>query len=200
MTDRRIRATQPDLLDVLALAEIDQSNLERVKIARARAEKWIAGLTALVGLTGTAVVIKGPDSIAKVSEGARAGIATLLVGAFISLAYATFQAYRAAFGDPTHPESIPREPLNGLHGRLLNARIDAESRSVKHLGQAIQATFIGIALIITAIGVSWFSLAPSSGAASTCVYGRGPEVLMEVDGVLSISELERGLEIRPCPE
>lgn len=197
---RATRATQPHLLDVEALAEIDQSNLERVKIARARAEKWIAGLTALVGLTGTVVVIKGPDSITKVTAGARVAIATLLVAAFFALAFATYQAYRAAFDDPEHPESVPREPLDGLHGRLLNARVAAESRSVKYLSQAIQATFIGIAFIVTAIGVSWFSLASSSGSTS-CVYGRGPEVLLKVEGAaLSISELERGLEIRPCPD
>jgi hypothetical protein len=64
----------------------------------------------------------------------------------------------------------------------------------------MQATFIGIAFLVVAIGVSWFSLASGSGT-STCVYGRGPEVLLKVDGAaLSISELERGLEIRPCSE
>jgi hypothetical protein len=79
---------------------LERNEDARLDLVRARAEKWVAGVGALSGVLATGLVIKGPDDATRVVLGWRivaAGLIGLAVGL---LAYATFRAYRAAFGEP----------------------------------------------------------------------------------------------------
>lgn len=186
--------------DVDALAVLDANDAERLRIVRSRAEKWLGGLTALTGLLATVLIVKGPDTVTDLSVGWRAGVAASIAAALAGLAYATWCAYASAFGDPTTLDSIDRSPVTGLAGRLAQARRAAATRAQQQMVHALVATFVGIALLVAAVALTWFApTTAEAGTGSTCLLS-GQEVLAQLPGpAVTVEATGPGVTVGTCP-
>lgn len=170
---RPLAAGDPDPLDLDAAEQLERNEAGRLNLVRARAEKWIAGISALGGLLATVLVVKGRDSITDITPLWRVVVAGGLALALVVAAYATYRAYQAAFGTPGALAEINPLPLAGLHGRLAAARRATAIAALGNLKAAVVAIFVAIALIAAAVGVTWFAPTRGTPNDSTCVYSQG---------------------------
>ncbi len=190
---------QPSAADLDAEASLASNDESRLQIVRTRAQHWLAGLTALTGLLTTVLVVKGPESVAKIETGWRIVIAVLLAGALCALAYGIYRAYDAAYGSPTALNEIDPQPLTGLATRLAAARSEAAEGAMTSLRNAVLATGIGIALVALGVGVSWFAPEQSStGSGNVCVVVSGKKVLELSGGSVSVSSIDAPATLAPC--
>lgn len=107
-------AGNPNPLDLAAADQLEGNEAGRLDLVRERAEKWIGGISALTGVLGTVLVVKGPETVTEIPVGWRIATAGSLGAALILLAFGTYLAYQAAFGDPGAVEEINPVPLTGL--------------------------------------------------------------------------------------
>jgi hypothetical protein len=191
-----------DPLDLLANKELDQADHERVKIIRTRAEKWIAGLTALAGLLSTVLVLKGPESVTKLATQAKVAIGLCFAVGLLALAYGTYCAYSAAFGEPFSPPEVARQPLRGLHARLLRQRIGVADIGKSRLRNAVSSTFIGIAAISIGVSIGWFApeqKKKEEAGKHVCIYAPNDSLVAKFAGSsLTVEEVGQGSTVRPC--
>jgi len=196
-----VGAGTPDPLDLDAEAQLQQNEDARLQLVRARAEKWIGAIGALTGVLATALVIKGPDDATRLAVGWRVAAAVALGVAISLLAFATYRAYRAAFGQPDALSEIRTIPLTGLHNRLRKARKATADDALRDLGDAMQAVFAAIALIAGAVAITWF--APTDTAAkptgTLCIYAGGELVARLSATSIAVNTTAAGTTIRPCP-
>jgi hypothetical protein len=190
-----IGAGDPDPLDLDAAEELHHNENARLQLVRARAEKWIGGVSALTAVLATALVIKGPEDATLIVFGWRIGAAVALGGAIILLALGTYRAYRAAFGQPSALREISPTPLTGLHNRLTQARRVAADDALRDLRTAIRAVFGAIALIAAAVAITWFATEPPG---SLCVYVRSQLVARLSANVTVARNISAGTTIQPC--
>jgi hypothetical protein len=185
--------------DFAALDEVKGASESRVSLARTRAEKWIAGLAALLGLVATVLVIKGPDSITKFGTGQRWILAGAIVATFVFLAAGLYNAYAAAYGDALGDEDFDPKSVVGLAERLADARAKAEASVRTKLKNAVQLTVIGIGTLIVTVGITWF-MSPPSSAKDVCVYQAGAEITRVSKDVTTPITLtpSGGAIVRPC--
>ena len=184
------------MADLDAVAELDASERGRLELVRRRAEKWVAGLTALTGLLASVLVVKGPDSVTELTAGAKAAVGALFAIAFVFLAFATYNGYAAAYGLPGRLDEIDRNPVQGLAGRLSDARRDVAAKAQRAIRDALIATFFAVGLMAGAVAVTWFPPSPASG-----------HVCLSVDGVVraelvqdhvDVSRIEPGTTVGAC--
>jgi hypothetical protein len=182
-----------------AAAVLEQNEINRLQLVRTRAEKWLGGLTALTGLLGTVLIIKGPQSTTDISMPWRLAVGLLIALALALLLFGAYRAYQSAYGDPGHLDQMRAQPLTGLAGRLTTARRHAAAAAQAHLRDAVIATLAAIVLLAMAIGITWF--APVGGKAnpnSTCLVVGG-EKIAELDGdSVTIRTLSSGTKLRHC--
>lgn len=196
---RPLGTGNPDPLDLDAAERLEHNESGRLELVRARAEKWIGGISALGALLGTVLVVKGRDTITGVVLSWQITAAAILAGALVLLAYGTYRAYQAAFGAPGALEEINPIPITGLHIRLLDARRKAASKASVHVAAAIKSVFAAIALIAVAIAITWF--APSPAATSKrgiCVYANGRLVVRLPGPSVAVEQSVAGTDIGPC--
>lgn len=170
----------PADLDALALMQQFASNdLPRVK---ARADKWVAGLGAITGVLTTAALIKGPDTLTKVSGknlvatmSPRDIIVVLLVAGGVALAAGIWNGYQAANGSPLADDAIevlattPQPSAAGAAAKWTSA-VNTATRGAKNsLRNAAIATLLGTALLAAALIYASYNPAPSSGDAPACI-------------------------------
>jgi hypothetical protein len=171
---------------------LDRNETRRLELVRGRAEKWVAGLTALTGLLASVLIVKGPQSIRDLALPWRIVVALLLALALGALTFGTYRAHQSAHGDPGRVDEISQQPLTGLAERLTTARRQAARASQAHLRHAVVATLTAVALLALATGITWF--APTSTASSP---GRAC-VLM--DGKPVAEPAEESVTIRSHPD
>jgi hypothetical protein len=190
----------PSPSDFEALAEVEKASDSRVTIIRERAEKWIGGLTALTGLLGTVLVVKGPDAVTKFDTADRVAIAVGFVGALLLLGAGVYYAYSAAFGNAFHPPEFDMGTIIGLHDRVIDARVVAEHDAKKALRDALRSTLGGVALLAVTVGYTWFAPVLASDTKATCVYSGGTQVAKVFGGVTPslVIQLPEDAEVKTC--
>lgn len=197
---RPLGAGNPDPLDLDANDQLERNESGRLELVRARAEKWIGGISALGGLLGTVLVVKGRDTVTGISLPWQITAAILLAAALILIAHGTYRAYQAAFGDPGALDEMNRIPIEGLHLRILRARKTAADKALAHVADAIRSVFAAIALISAAVAVTWF--APSHVATpdhETCVYANGHLAVRLSGPSAAVQQSVDGTTVTPCP-
>jgi hypothetical protein len=195
-----VGAGDPDRLDLEAAEQLQRNETDRLKLVRVRAEKWIAGVSALTAVLSTALVIKGREDITQIAVGGRIIAALALAAAIALLALATYRAYQAAFGEPDTLRQIKPVPLTGLHNRLHAARRQAADDALKQLGHAVRLVFTAVALIAVAVSVTWF--APTTNDAkphgSLCIYAKAQLIARVHADSVTLKEIPAGTAIKPC--
>jgi hypothetical protein len=187
----------PDDLDA---AEALKANLgERLTIVRGRAEKWLAGITALTGLLTTVLVVKGPQSVRDLGLNWRIAVGALVLAALSALIYATVQAYWSAYGSPTELNEVMPSPVTGLAERLLTVRQAVAKDAQQQFRKALKATVAGTAALAIAVGITWFAPTATSPGNRTCL-SQGGEVISELSAGATAKMTEAGTSIGPCPK
>lgn len=131
--------------------------LERDQLAllQRKAEGWRNGLTALTGLLAALAVIKGTDSLAALSPGARGLAMGLTAAAFVLLVIGSVLAVRASHG------RWDKIPLGGQNLRLWTEQEIPRVRL--SLQWASVCCVLGVGLVAGGVAVTWAntSTAPS---------------------------------------
>lgn len=182
-----------------ALEQLNANDAQRLATVRGRAEKWIGGLTALTGLLGTVLIIKGPERVADLMVEWRVAVAVLITVAVGLLAWATYSAYRSAHGEAGTLAEVDRQPLQGLHERLMRRRVEVAAEAQSQLRQAVVLTFAGVAALVVATGVTWFAPAAEADAAGNiCVVIDGEPVVEIAADSLPVVTVSDGVTLAPC--
>jgi hypothetical protein len=187
-----------DPLDLAAVSELDEAEKTRVATIRARAEKWIAGLTALMGLFATVLLVKGPESVTKLEGWAKFLIALAFGTALVLLILATRAAYSAAFGDPTAPENMARQPLVGVHARLLRRRRVVESKARRSLGTALTQTTWAVVFLAIGVAIAWFAPEKQPSGGSVCLKDANGVLVAKIPSTTVTLESGESLTVEPC--
>jgi hypothetical protein len=186
--------------DLEASALLDRNEANRLQLVRTRAEKWLGGLTALTGLVTAVLVIKGPQSTTDIATSWKVAAGTLIAASLAVLVFGTYRAYQSAYGDPGRINEVNPQPLTGLADRLARARNKAAASAQAHLGHAVIATLVAVALLAAAIGLTWFAPpAPKTASSSVCIFVHGKVVAMLASDSVTLKTLTPGTELRRCP-
>lgn len=162
MTRIRVSGGNASPADLEALTSLRTNAGNRLTIVRTRAEKWLGGITALTGLLTTAIVIQGPQSATDLPEDWRIAVGILILLALAALVVGVYNAYQSAYGDPTKLDEIPEQPISTLAQRLQRSRQKGADAAMRQLSTAVAATILAVALLATAIALTWFAPAESS--------------------------------------
>ena len=186
-------------LNRLAHEELQRATADRVKTARARAEKWVGGLTAITGLLGVVFVVEGPDAT-KIDEDSLVVVAALFGLSLALLALATLRMYQAAFGRASTEDQVPMSPAETVFERLFKAREKAATDIRDRLKAGIFWALLGIASAAAGIIVTWFAPEPAGSATSfTCVFDvDGTEVARFPGKTLEVTSIGEATSVGPC--
>jgi hypothetical protein len=186
--------------DLDAAALLNRNEANRLQLVRARAEKWLGGLTALTGLLGAVLVIKGPQSTADIATSWKVAVGLLIATALAALVFGIYRAYQSAYGDPGRLDEVSTQPLTGLAARVAIARNKAAADAQAHLSHAVTATLAAVALLATAIGIIWFAPQDLKTTSSTvCIVVNGKTIVKLGSDNLTLKTLSPGTELRRCP-
>lgn len=172
--------------DAAAFKLLYDTRAARLTRATVRAEKWIAGLTALVTVLTTALVVKGPDNFAEADGAVRWFVLVLVLAGVFGIGAGLVFAYSAAFGGlftrgalDTLIESPPTV-ATGAANTLESAASQDAATSRRGMRWAVGATVTAMVCLLAAVSVSWFASPDSAEPSSIC--------LQTGDGVLELSE------------
>lgn len=138
-------ATAQRLEQQAELQGLAQNELHRVRKA---AENWRTGLAAILGLIASVTVVSGRDTITGLSFFRQALVGVALLTAILAASLGLFRALRAAYGLPK---------LTGIEHGVRMWKHQEAVQAVADLRFAIGATFLSIAAIVAAVGVTWYS-------------------------------------------
>jgi hypothetical protein len=182
--------------------EISGSELANVRKA---ADNWRTGLIAMLGLVTTVLVVKGRESFADLSLPGQLIIGTSLIIAIVLAAVGSWQAMRAAYGDPK-----PRQTADNI---LTWDRQDALA-TVESLKLARRLFFGALAAILVAVIATWFwpteeaaKVRADFGSVKVCgklvgVSGDGLQLIIKEDGTDKsnpIAAMKSLAIVKACP-
>lgn len=143
---RPVRAAYDDSL--LAAAQAHKAAVaDESARTRAAAEKWIAGVTALIGTFGLAGVALGKDGVGTLPMWAKSLAGAAVTAALVAAVLAIVNSYQAAYGWPVVIDT----------GDDVKLRAWYEGRS-RQLGVAIQHFKNGVYAAIAAVGLLAFAV------------------------------------------
>jgi len=199
----------PDARDIFAQEELQKYRAGELPRIKARADKWIAGFAALTGVLTTAALIKGPDTLTKVSGeevllngSPRDFVVILLLLGGVGLATGIYKGYRAANDSPLSEDELdrlahaPPSKIDGLGDSWTRAVRDAATASTVALRLAAISTVVGIALL--AAGLIYASYNPADKSDTlTCI--QSGDAVTTLDG--SLPEVKSGsVTVVACPK
>ena len=182
--------------DEIAYKKIYDTRAERLQTIQARAEKWIAGLTALVTILTTAMVVKGPDNFTKVDPDQRTPLLIAIIVGGTSLAVGLVAAYSAAFGGlfaMSEIDSLLKEPPTtdtGAAERLETAATNDTTTSRRNLRTALGATTVGMVALTVAVVISWTSPATGPGGDRVCAVIGGEQITFSATPTVEAGKFE----------
>jgi hypothetical protein len=119
---------------------------------RKTAENWRNGLVALIGLIATFSVIKGSSDVNSLARWAAYLVGVLLVLALLCAVVGAWKSLATAYGTPS---LVTREAFRALGG-LNGFRLDLATKTADNLRLAQVATILTLALLATAVGLTWY--------------------------------------------
>lgn len=158
------RPPSPSGRDAAALAQ--KLSVSQLTDVRSAADKWRTGLLAMLGLTTTVLVVKGRDSFKDLDLAAQIIIGVTLVLGLILASLGSWQAMRAAYGNPQTRTNGPD---------ILTWDQQDASAAVRSLTWARRLFFAALAAIVLAVLFTWYwpadtgvKLRADAGADSVC--------------------------------
>ncbi len=125
---------------------------------------------------------------------------SLIAAALAVLVFGTCRAYQSAYGDPGRLYEVSSQPVTGLAVHLAAARDQAAAAAQAHLRHAVFATLAAVALLATAIGLTWFAPpAPETASSRVCILVPGNVIAKLASDSVMLKTLSSGTELRRCP-
>jgi hypothetical protein len=146
-------APQTDPRLVAAARALDAAGTDAEKRLRTAAEKWVAGVAAVLALFGIAGTVAGGIILANLSSGDRKWVAGLTAVAVVVAIVAIVLSYLAAYGWPRVVEMNDDNLLKWYEGRRSRLRTMAGQ-----LRWAVIAAVASISLLTSAAGVAWLTV------------------------------------------
>lgn len=180
-------------LDLRWEKKAEELEFEALARVRTAAEKWGAGLTAILGLATTVLVVKGGEDITKLSSGTKLAVAVILGLALLNAFYAAYQAALAAQGTP--------ENLAWPNGPSLRTWEQEKALEAKRkLRASRMATGVAVLLMAAAIALAWFgNPAKSSGTTVLMTQDSGTPLCGSLKNGANGLELEIGSKKMTLP-
>ncbi|GLX93225.1 hypothetical protein [Herbidospora sp. NBRC 101105] len=149
----------------------DQLRFGQLEVARKQAESWRTGLAGLTGLLGAVLIVKGKDTVSDLAAPYIWIVISFLALALAGLVTATLTAIRASSGTPGDDLLLSGEDLQRWTRRevLLIGR---------HIRRARALTIAALALVSTAVGLSW--VGPTTSKDFLVMVHTGAEVVCGV--------------------
>lgn len=149
--------------DQVASETLSQARSKRLVTLRERAEKWIAGLTAVVTVLATATLFKGPEKFSEVPKESQLLLIWLMIGGGCGILLGLLAAYSAAFGrvgKSNLDRLILKPPApDGAANKLDEAVAKDWNWTFYSLQVALGATVLGVVALGAATVVSLTSAA-----------------------------------------
>lgn len=144
-----IRWRRADRVDLVWEDRADQLELQALANVRVAAEKWAASLAAILGLFGTVMLVKGRNDISRLTTDYQIAVAVALLLAFLTAAFAVYQAALAAQGTP--------ETVSWPGGGSLRRWEHREALAAKgRLRCSRMVTLFAVVFVLVAIALTWF--------------------------------------------
>ncbi|MEO8749009.1 MAG: hypothetical protein ABI384_01310 [Allobranchiibius sp.] len=142
--------TDPSLARAaLALAASEDDAASRVKAA---AEKWIGGVSSLIGLFSLAGVMTAKDALKGLSTASRVAIAAGLVLTIVAAAASLILAYTAAYGWPGTVDVSTNEKTKRWYERLQTS----PQGGANLLRWAVLLALVTVGLLLVVVMLLWF--------------------------------------------
>jgi hypothetical protein len=189
----------------------EQLEFEALTRVRAAAEKWAASLTAILGLFGTVLLVKGRDDISKLTVTFQVLVGLVLLAALVTAAVAAYLAALAAQGTPEEvrwPSGPALRQWEREQALLAKGRMKTSRR----------VTGITLALLVAAVALTWYGppddeesgqnvlVVPAAGAPVCGKLRLGPARMLEVQPaggasalVLTGSQVATVTALEECP-
>ena len=161
--------------DAAAYKLIYDTRATRLVRARERAEKWIAGLSALVTVLTTAMVVKGPENFAKADGHVRGVVLVLVIAGAFGVGTGLMFAYSAAFGGlwkTSKVDALVGKPptVAANAGALLEVAASADAEAAQRsMRIAAGGTMFAMICLTAAVAVAWFATPKLSPNSKSCV-------------------------------
>jgi hypothetical protein len=146
-------APQTDPRLVAAARALDAAGADAEKRLRTAAEKWVAGVAAVLALFGIAGTVAGGSILGNLSGDHRRTVVGLTAAAIVAAILAIVSSYLAAYGWPRVVEMTDNNLLTWYEGRRNRLRTIASQ-----LRWAVIAAVASIGLLTSAAGLAWLTL------------------------------------------
>jgi hypothetical protein len=157
---------EPAAVDMIQAAnELARVGATQVDALRASAEKWLGGVTAILGLLGIAGVAVGKDGVASLATAPKVAAGFAIGCAVIAAAFAIVRGYEAAYGWP-RPADVSSDDLLREWFRQWSGRAVAAGGKLK---QSIVASVVALGLLATTVGIIWFGASAAAPTAKVTV-------------------------------
>jgi len=189
-----------DALNIAALRSLQNYNAGALERVQSRAGTWIPGLVAIVGVLTAAVVVKGPESFAKLDGFWQIVIVVLLGAGGVAIALGTYWSYSAAYGDALSKSDklsdlAKQQQLATAWSDYTEAVASAVETARSTLRRAAIATILGVVLLAAAVVLTWMLPAKAGSETFTCF--QSETGLVKIEG--SLPALEAGsLTVESC--
>lgn len=180
-------------VDVLWQKKAEELEFKALDNVRSAGEKWGVTLGALLGLTGTVLVVKGPESVTDLTSGGKLAVGLTLALAFLAAIAATVLAALAAQGTPRR--------LNWPSGpRLREWEHGAALKAKNRLFWSRACTLVAVLAIAVAVAFAWFGPeAEASGSTVLLAPEQGAPLCGKLVNGSAGVELKVGDKTTPAP-
>lgn len=149
-------APQEDPRLAAAARALETAGQDAESRLRTAAEKWVAGVAAILALFGIAGTVTGGEILDNISEGDRASVVGLTLAAVAVAVVAILFSYLASYGWPKVIEMTDLKLLSWYEGRRNRLRTIAS-----RLRWAVVAAVLSIGLLASAAAVAWLNASSS---------------------------------------
>ena len=142
--------TDLSLLPAATLFEQDSAT-EQTRIQQT-AERWLAGITATVGLFGLTGVVTAKDAVSGMAWWGRLIVALIIVSAMVTALAALLSGYQAAYGWPKPQLINSPEKLREFYRK----RLENPQQAAAKLRTAVFLAVTALILLLVAMLLLWF--------------------------------------------
>lgn len=164
---------------------------------RAAAEKWVAGLTALLALFGISGVVFGKDVTVGLTTPGKLILIGAVIVAVVAAGLAVVLTSAAAYGWPRSHNTATRAGLLAWYAEVRSAA----GRAAGHLRAGIFSALAAVVALCVALGAMWLGPKPATPMITTTLTGGatvcGTLLAISAAGTLRIRRADG--EVRPVP-
>jgi hypothetical protein len=151
---------------------------------RASAQAWRNGLTALITLVTTSIILKGRDTTADLTTGWRLAITLTIGGGLAAAGWGLWQALAAEAGTRTSPLTLAE--IHAEHASVAAYQVALAITAGQRLQAARNTVAVALALLLTGVLLAWWAptapATPSAYLEVTYLHQTSCGILQSADG------------------